>query len=397
MSVGLAWLRCSRPRHQGVGVTDAQSNEASAGDAQPYRGGDPFADYRDTSFSFTELIDLADRRLGGAVVAANDEFFAERENLLRPDPPVFDPNAFGHKGKVMDGWETRRRRGPDGAEPHVAGKEHDWALVRLGLGGIVRGMVVDTAHFRGNYPPRVSVEAAYVVGTPSVSDLLSEEVTWTPLVEPAPIAGHAANGFTVTDERPWTHLRLRQFPDGGIARLRVHGEPVPDPAWLAALASFDLAALEHGGIAEDASDAFFSSPNNIILPGRSRKMEDGWETRRRRDQGNDWVRLRLAAHSEVRAIELDTSYYLGNAAGWVTISTCDATVSDPKDPASWTPIVHRSELQPDAVHRFPLEEAATATHVRADVFPDGGIARLRCFGSLTETGRTDLERRAARE
>ncbi|MDS1269179.1 allantoicase [Lipingzhangella sp. LS1_29] len=376
-------------------MTEPQLAASSTGDAQPYAGGDPFADYRSEHHPFTALVDLADRRLGGAVLAANDEFFADRENLLRPEPPQFDPHAFGNKGKIMDGWETRRRRGADGTRPHVSADDHDWALIRLALPGIVRGVIVDTAHFRGNYPPRVSVEAAHVPGTPSVQDLLSPEVTWTEIVPPAAVRGHAANGFPVTEERPWTHLRLNQYPDGGIARLRVHGDATPDPTWLAALDSFDLAAVEHGGRAEDASDAFFSPPNNIILPGRSRKMEDGWENRRRRDLGNDWVRLRLAAHGAIRAVEVDTSYYLGNAAGWLTLSTCDATTNNPEDPASWSPVLERVTLQPDAVHRFPLDTAATATHVRAEVFPDGGIARLRCFGSLTATGRADLERRAA--
>ncbi|MBE3001670.1 allantoicase [Nocardiopsis sp. HNM0947] len=356
--------------------------------AQPYPGGDPFADYKESKLDLDGLVDLADRRLGGAVLAANDEFFAHRENLLKTGPGEFDPHAFGHKGKVMDGWETRRRRGVSAEQPHPTAEDHDWALIRLALPGLVRVVNVDTAHFRGNHPTEVSVEAASVPGTPTTEELLAAE--WTELVPRTPVYGHAANGFEVTSTRRWTHLRLKQFPDGGVARLRVYGEPVSDPRWLAAQGSFDLAALLNGGAVEDASDRFFSAPENIITPGRSHKMDDGWENRRRRDAGNDWVRFRLTAQAEVRALEIDTAYLKGNAAGWVTVLARDAHGSDPE---AWTEVVARTQLQPDSEHRFVLDTPVTATHVRTDVFPDGGLSRLHVYGSLTEAGARALQER----
>ncbi|MCQ8774216.1 allantoicase [Streptomyces telluris] len=363
-----------------------------AGGAAPYAGGDPYADYRTADLPFASLPDLADRRLGAGVIAANDEFFAERENLLTPAPAHFDPALFGHKGKVMDGWETRRRRGPDAGRPHPADDDHDWALIRLGAPGVIRGLVVDTAHFRGNHPQAVSVEAARLPGTPSPGELLADDVKWTVLVPRTPVGGHAANGFAVRSEERFTHLRLCQYPDGGIARLRVHGEVRPDPAWLAALGTFDLAALENGGCPEDASDRFYSSPLNTVLPGRSRKMDDGWETRRRRDRGHDWVRYRLTGQAVLRAVEIDTGCYKGNAAGWAEVSVLDAASgADPAGgSAGWTVVVPRTRLQPDAVHRFPLEGAPVATHARVDIHPDGGVARLRVHGSLTEAGARGL-------
>ncbi|MFH8366783.1 allantoicase [Streptomyces sp. NPDC018031] len=368
------------------------------GDASPYGGGDPYADYRTpgpSGFPFEHLADLADRRLGAGVIAANDEFFAERENLLKPEAAHFDPEAFGHKGKIMDGWETRRRRGTGADTPHPTDDDHDWALIRLGAPGVVRGIVVDTAHFRGNYPQAVSVEAASVPGSPSPADLLAEDVEWTVLVPRTPVGGHAANGFAVDDERRFTHLRLKQHPDGGVARLRVYGEVAPAPEWLAALGTFDLAALENGGAVEDASDRFYSPPTNTIQPGRSRKMDDGWETRRRRDKGNDWVRYRLTEHAEIRAVEIDTGYLKGNSAGWAALYALDATAgADPADHTTgWVEILPRTRLQPDTVHRFLLDSAPAATHVRIDIFPDGGIARLRLHGSLTGDGAKRLAAR----
>ncbi|MDX6310635.1 MAG: allantoicase [Streptomyces sp.] len=354
------------------------------GDAQPYPGGDPYADYRSAELPFTDLVDLADRRLGAGVIAANDEFFAERENLLVHERAEFRPEYFGHKGQIMDGWETRRRRGADTDTPHPVDADHDWALIRLAAPGVIRGIVIDTAHFRGNYPQQVAVEATSAPLSASPEEVAGAD--WTEIVPRTAIGGHASNGFEVTAARRFTHLRLKQFPDGGIARLRVHGEVVPDPAWLAALGTFDLVALENGGAAEDVSDRFFSSPVNPILPGKSRRMGDGWETRRRRDKGNDWVRYRLAEQGVIRAVEIDTGYYKGNAAGWAALSGRDGETGD------WFEILPRTPLQPDTVHRFVVD-APAATHIRVDTFPDGGIARLRLYGSLTPDGAARLAAR----
>jgi allantoicase len=357
------------------------------GDANPYAGGDPYADHRTADFPFTQYANLADRQLGAGVIAANDEFFAQRENLLLPGRAEFDPEHFGHKGKVMDGWETRRRRGASAEHPWPTAEDHDWALVRLGAPGVVRGLVVDTAHFRGNYPQAVSVEGASVPGSPSPEELLADDVKWTTLLPRTAVGGHAANGFAVLVEQRFTHLRVNQHPDGGIARLRVYGEVVADPEWLSVLGTFDVLALENGGRVEDASNLFYSPATNTIQPGRSRKMDDGWETRRRRDQGNDWIRYQLVAQSEIRALEIDTAYLKGNSAGWASVSVKDG------DDGNWTEILPRTRLQPDTNHRFVLAAPVTGTHARVDIFPDGGISRLRLFGSLTEEGATALTAR----
>ncbi|MEV0124551.1 allantoicase [Streptomyces sp. NPDC050703] len=357
------------------------------GDASPYGGGEPYADYRTADFPFTQYANLADRQLGAGVIAANDEFFAMRENLLLPHAAVFDPEHFGHKGKVMDGWETRRRRGVSGEHPWPTEDDHDWALVRLGAPGVVRGIVVDTAHFRGNYPQAVSVEGTSVDGSPTPEELCGDDVKWTTLVPRTPVGGHAANGFAVDVEQRFTHLRVNQHPDGGIARLRVYGEVVADPAWLAALGTFDVVALENGGQVEDASDRFYSPATNTIQPGRSRKMDDGWETRRRRDDGHDWIRYQLVQQSEIRAVEIDTAYLKGNSAGWAALSIRDG------ESGEWVEALPRTRLQPDTNHRFVLDTPAVGTHARIDIFPDGGISRLRLFGSLTEQGAAGLAAR----
>ena len=314
--------------------------------------------------------DLAGRALGGSVIYANDELFAERENLIKPEEPVFRPHTFGHKGQIMDGWETRRRRE----------QGSDAAIVRLGCGGVVRRVVVDTSWFTGNYPPEVSVEACGAEGYPSPAELA--EASWTTLVPRSAVAGDARNEFEVEPGRRATHVRLTMFPDGGVARLRVYGEPVPDPRLLPA--TIDLAALENGAVVTGCSNMFYSSPANLLLPGQARVMGDGWETSRRRDQANDWVEVRLACAGTVEVVELDTSHFVGNAPGWASLG------SDSGD------LLPRTALQPDTRHRFAVPDGPVTGQVRLDIYPDGGMARLRVTGKPTTQARAALAERFLR-
>lgn len=318
---------------------------------------------------WAQLPDLASRRLGGSVVAANDEFFAERENLIKPGRPEYRPHTFTNKGQEYDGWETRRRR--DGG--------YDWAIVRLGVPGAVHTVVVDTSHFKGNYPPECAIDGAAVVGYPDTAELMA--VGWEPLVEKSALVGDSQNLFRVEGARRYTHVRLRTFPDGGVARLRVHGTAVPDPQWLDDV-PFDLAALVNGGSVVECSDWFFSPPNNMLQPGESLYMSDGWETARRRDDGHDWAVVRLAAEAVVGVVEIDTTHYKGNAPGWVEVSAGDGV--------AWRPLLGRTDLLPDTSHRFRVAADGPATHVRLDIYPDGGIARFRAYGRPTGVGMARL-------
>ena len=327
------------------------------------------------SGEFASLPDLASRRLGGSVVFANDELFAEKENLIKPEPPAFAAGAFGNKGKVYDGWETRRRR--------EAG--HDHAIVRLGSPGVVREIVVDTSFFRGNYPPEISVEGLCADGYPSPAELAG--MRWHELVAQSAAVGDALNSYPVSDPRRWTHVRLSIYPDGGVARLRVHGQVVPDPAFMTG--TVDLAAMANGGRVLGCSDAFYSSPSNLIMPGLARVMSDGWENARRRGPGNDYVVVQLAAAGQPRYVELDTSYFVGNAPGWIELSAAGGAGDDE---LAWRPLLPRTRVQPDTRHRFLIDEPGQVTRVRLDVFPDGGLARLKVYGEVTAEAAAALAR-----
>ncbi|MFD8481538.1 allantoicase [Kitasatospora sp. NPDC059673] len=328
-----------------------------------------------TDRQFTELLDLASRPLGAGVIATNEDTFADAENLLVTASPEFRPHTFGHKGQIMDGWESRRRRGVSAEQPHPGEEDHDWVIVRLGAAGVVRGVVVDTAHFTGNHPETASVQAASVPGHPSPAEVAAAR--WTEIVPRTPLRGDTAHAFPVADPVRYTHVRLNIWPDGGVARLRVHGEVLPDPRELAGL-TFDLAAQEYGGAAEDASDRYYSSPHHLNAPGRPAVMGDGWETRRRRDKGHDWVRIALAGAGQVLAAEVDTSCFLANAPGWVELVGLAGGLE--------TVLLPRTRLQPDTRHRYRLPAAAAVTHVHVNVYPDGGLARVRLVGRLTRAG-----------
>ncbi|MFF2624668.1 allantoicase [Kitasatospora griseola] len=329
----------------------------------------------DPDVPFTELVDLASRALGAGVVATNEDTFADAENLLVAAPAEFRPHTFGHKGQIMDGWESRRRRGVSAEQPHPVDEDHDWVIVRLGAAGVVRGVVVDTAHFTGNHPETASVQAASVPGHPSPAEVAA--ASWTEIVPRTALRGDSAHLFAVSDPVRYTHVRLNIWPDGGVARLRVHGVVLPDPRELAGL-TFDLAAQEYGGVAEDASDRYYSSPHHLNAPGRARVMGEGWETRRRRDKSHDWVRIALAGEGEVLAVEVDTSCFVANAPGWVELVGLGGEGE--------VVLLPRTRLQPDTRHRYRLPGGAPVTHVRVNVYPDGGLARVRLTGRLTEAG-----------
>ncbi len=330
---------------------------------------------------FTEYIDLAAERLGGRVLAANDEFFAPKENLLKASAPVWIADKYTDVGKWMDGWETRRRRTPG----------YDWCIVKLGLPGVIHGVVVDTSYFKGNYPEHCELEACAVDGDPSLAQLEDHATRWNNLLPKSPLTGNAQNPFPITPSSRVTHLRFKIYPDGGIARLRVHGEVMPD--WLAlnrAEVEIDLAAVEHGGWVIVSSDMFFGSRNNLILPGRSTGMHDGWETRRRRGPGHDWCIVRLGAAGKVSRIEVDTSHFKGNFPESCSLEVCTASrnLIDPSalDSLPWKEILTRTKLRADSQHVYEKEllDSGEITHARFHIYPDGGVARLRIFGTLAK-------------
>jgi len=328
---------------------------------------------------FTDLVDLASEKLGGAVIFANDEFFAPKENLLKPAAPIWIEGKYTERGKWMDGWETTRRRSPRLDE------EFDWCVVRLGTPGRTRGVTLDTSFFRGNFPSHCSIDACSLDPKSDVAELLGGKTKWTEILSKSELSGDTQNNFAIDRVERITHVRLKIFPDGGVARLRVYGDVLPDWDSIKKRNSeIDLAAAENGGTVPLASDMFFGHRSNLIMPGLARDMSDGWESQRRRGPGNDWCIIKLGTLGTITRIEVDTSHFKGNYPESCSIDVGYADPGIPIDSIAWEELLPNTKLQPHTRHVFvrELTDVGDVTHARLNIFPDGGVSRLRLYGRI---------------
>ena len=343
----------------------------------------------DTTTALSHLVNLADAALGARALACSDDFFASMHNLLEPTPPQFDPNAYTERGKLMDGWESRRKRT----------EGHDWCLLRMGATGRPHLVDIDTSHFLGNHPPFASLQATHAPADATPETL--EAVTWTEVLPQVPLRPGSHNLFPIRVDGTYTHLRLRIYPDGGVARLRVWGDV--EPGWqqpeideesrpYVQKGETDLAALLGGGLALACSDSFFGPMNNLLLPGRAANMGGGWETRRRRGPGFDWIVVRLGRLAHVGAIEIDTNHFKGNypdRASLEGILAPDAPLTELVDPqTAWSSVLPSTRLQAHTRHFFrsEIEQRGPFSHVRLRIDPDGGVSRLRVWARPHQEG-----------
>ena len=311
-------------------------------------------------------INLASARLGAVAVFATDDFFADKSRMLDDADPVFIEGKYDDNGKWMDGWESRRRRGPG----------HDWCTVKLARTAHLSSIEFDTRHFTGNFAPAASVEACL-----SEADDPGDGADWQTIVDITTLAGNDRRTVNVNRAGPYSHVRLHIHPDGGMARLRVHGRPViRDTA-----DCIDLAASLNGGVALACNDAHFGSMHNLLAPGRGLDMGDGWETRRRREPGFDWVIIELGRAGVVERIEIDTAHFKGNYPDRCSVQAARVDRPDPVSIAArslyWATLLDDSQLEADRVHVFDaLRDIGPVNCVRLNIVPDGGVSRLRVFG-----------------
>jgi allantoicase len=315
-------------------------------------------------------VDLAQPRLGAVATHATDEFFAPKERLIDPAPPVFIPGKYDENGKWMDGWESRRRRGTG----------HDHCTIRLGRPGVIKGVDIDTSHFTGNYPPAAGLEACRSANDPD------ETTEWTEILPATNLGGNAHHFRAIADQRIWTHVRLHIYPDGGVARLRIYGQVHRDWSREDRDELVDLGALGNGGRAIACNDRHYGSPQNLLAPGRGVNMGDGWETRRRREPGNDWAIVALGHRGRIRRIEVDTAHFKGNYPDRCSIQAADVEGGTEESLVAqamfWPLLMAEQKLEMDRIHGFEAEiaEIGPVTHLRFNIIPDGGVSRLRLWG-----------------
>jgi len=322
---------------------------------------------------FTQLTDLAAEKLGGKILYCTDDFFAEKENLIKQGRGIFIADKYTDRGKWMDGWESRRKRIPG----------HDWAVVQLAVSGKIMGFDIDTNFFLGNHPPHASIEAVYLNDADPVKEW--EDIAWKQILPKSHLDAGSQNFYESNSDEIYTHIRLHIYPDGGVARLRVYGEVFKNWDVVAADEEIDLAAAINGGKAIACNDMFFSAMSNLIMPGRGINMGDGWETKRNRTPGNsDWVILKLATSGNIERIVVDTCHFKGNYPDSCSIEAClsDNDHDALNDKVEWQSLLASQKLSADNEHEFVKEinHLPAVTHVRLNIFPDGGISRLRLFG-----------------
>lgn len=328
--------------------------------------------------AFIKLTDLAAERLGGKALFCSDDFFAEKENLLKPGRGIFIPDKYTDRGKWMDGWESRRKRTPG----------HDWCIIQLGMPGKIHGVDIDTNHFLGNHPPFASLEAA---NHPENISFDPEKISWKEILPKSPLLPGSQHFFEISDREIYSHIRLNIYPDGGVARLKVYGEVFKDWSTLKENETVDLAAAVNGARSILCNDMFFSHMDNLIMPGKGVNMGDGWETKRNRTPNNkDWVIVRLAHKGTIHRAIIDTAYFKGNYPDSCMLEGC--VISDGEETkitspdVKWTTILPQSKLQADHEHFFEKELVShdAFTHVRLTIFPDGGISRMRLMGHISK-------------
>jgi allantoicase len=339
-----------------------------------------------TPNDFSDFPNLASARFGAETLCANDEFFAPKENLLKPEPPVFIPDKYTDRGKWMDGWETRRRRTPG----------DDWVVIQLAYPGMIHGIDVETTHFVGNYPESCSLEGVNEKINPkknfkSLKEKIAffeNQIDWKEILPQFKLQGNTHNFFVTANRDLWTHIRLRIYPDGGVARLRVYGEAVPDWSKLSSKKRVDLAGLQNGGRVIQCSDMTFSPKNNLILPDKPKNMGDGWETKRRRGPGHDWVLVKLGTPGIIHEVEIDTTFFKGNAPG-----SCSLVGSFPEQEGYCTAqeltqkisvesaLLPQTPLKPHHLHKISIKNQKPSSYVWLHIYPDGGVSRLRVYGT----------------
>ena len=315
-------------------------------------------------------INLASPKLGTKILSCSDDFFGDVSRMLKDTKPKFIEDKYDDHGKWMDGWESRRRR--DGG--------HDWSIIKLGAPGTIHEIEIDTSYFTGNYPPYASVEGLYANKNPKFND------NWKPILNKIRLKGNKIHKFKVNSSNV-NFIRFQIFPDGGIARLRLFGNV--EPKWEKFKnKKIELSSLNLGGKIISYNNAHYGDVDALLSAGRGKTMGDGWETRRRREPGNDWIIIKLPKISIIDEIEIDTAHFKGNYPDSASISAAffDDTIeydSVIKNTEVWKILLPQTKLKADNIHKFKnLTNKNGVNYIKLEIYPDGGVSRLRVFGRL---------------
>jgi len=315
------------------------------------------------------LIDLAQPRLGTKIIFKTDDFFASANRIISPKDPVFKTGVFDKHGKWMDGWESRRKRT----------KGNDYIILKLGKPGCIKKVDVDTSHFNGNQPEMISIEAANS-NTNQINQL-----KWLPILPRKKTKANSHHFFTINSNKVFTHIKFNIFPDGGVARLRLFGSIAKSNKLKNK--KINLASLLNGSSVIACNNEHFGKAENILAPGKAKNMGDGWETRRRRDKGFDWLILNSIDGKEIDKIEISTHHFKGNFPSYCSLqaayfSNLKSSKQIVKLSTKWKYLLKDSKLSANKIHIFKnnLMKKDKINFIKINIFPDGGISRFKIYG-----------------
>ena len=317
--------------------------------------------------------DLLNPILGTKIVYCTDEFFAPAKRLLNPSNPIFKDKVFDNHGKWMDGWETRRKRV----------KGNDYVIIKLGKPGKITTINIDTSYFNGNQPQQAKLEGCYS------NNNNFKNFNWIQLTKKNKIKPNSNNLFKSLSSKTFTHIKLNIYPDGGVARLRLFGNIDLSIHKFLKNKIFNLASIINGSQVIACSDEHFGNANNLLLPGKSINMGNGWETRRRRGKGFDWVIIKLGRTSYINSFEVGTHYFKGNYPDSFSIQASDINkkINTPnlvKKSNNWLTLISKQKLKENSNFKIKNSNFLNKkfNYIKLNIYPDGGISRLRVFGKV---------------
>ena len=272
----------------------------------------------------------------------------------------------------MDGWESRRKRT----------QGHDYLVIKLGKSGRIHKVDVDTSHFNGNQPTMISLE-----GCNSKSNNI-KSLKWKTLISKKKTKANSHHLFKVSSNQIFTHIKLNIFPDGGVARLRLYGS-ITNEENKYGNKNINLASLLNGAAIVACNNEHFGKAENILAPGKAKNMGDGWETRRRRNKGFDWLILNCVKGQNISDIEISTHHFKGNFPSHCSIQAAfipnkKSAKSIVKTSNKWRHLLNKVKLSANKTHKFnkKLTKNNKINYLKINIFPDGGISRFKIYGKV---------------
>ena len=323
---------------------------------------------------FKNTVNLAEPKFGSKIIYKTDQFFGAASRILNSQKPIFKEGIYDHHGKLMDGWETRRKRKVG----------HDYLIIKLGRPGKIFNVDIDTSFFSGNQPSQASLQACYS------KNKLSKNTNWKTILNKKKLGPNNNHNFKIKNHSTFNFIKLNIFPDGGIARLKLNGKVDLEKINLKGK-NVNLSLISNGSTIVSCNNEHFGKAENVLSPGVGVNMGDGWETRRSRGKNFDWIIIKFGMPAILNKLEIDTHHFKGNYPETFTVQS--ALISNKaiskkivKNSKKWKLLLGKNKLKPHKKHSFKSKtfKKNKVNYLKINIFPDGGISRVRAFGQVVK-------------